>query len=186
MIQIAIRNNIITEQEQELYEYSYETMFARIIGVFTLVAIGFLFNCAFGVIAFCFTFTPIRIYAGGFHARGYAGCYLASVVAFLLIVCVYNVLDVAWVAPLVVVGSMASAIIIFFMSPVADPNKPLDEKESIQYREKARVIIAVEVLAIVIMVNITIFNQIIFFMGAAMTMEAILLIIPYSRKHSRA
>lgn len=181
LISFAISNGIITDEDRELCEYSYGMMFARVLSFATLMVIGLLFGCTFGVLAFFCTFFPVRIYAGGFHSRGYTGCYLASVAAFVSIACIYKFAVGIWVAPLCVLGSVLSGIIIFCTAPIADPNKPLDGRETKKYQEKARLIVSIELLIVVVIAKIPALNQMLFFMSAALIMEAVLLLIPCSK-----
>lgn len=182
LIRFAISNDIITDEDRELCEYSYGMMFARLFSFATLLLIGLLFGSVLGALIFHFTFFPVRIYAGGFHSRGYTGCYLASVAAFVSINCVYKLAEGIWVTPMCVLGSVLSGIIIFCMSPIADPNKPIDEHETKKYQEKARLIVSIELLIIVVIARVPAANQILFFMSAALIMAATLLLIPCSKE----
>lgn len=82
LAEVAIDKQIISSDDKAMYIYAYEAMFARILGWGTLLLLGIFFQRIPGTIAFFIVFFPLRIFAGGYHARNYEKCYMTSTVTF--------------------------------------------------------------------------------------------------------
>lgn len=96
-------------------------------------------------------YMPLRIYAGGYHARTQLRCYISSVV---LIVAVLLAIEfIPWTNFIVITISIVSGLIIFILSPVEDMNKPLDAAEVKVYGKKTRIILGLELCALVLLVG---------------------------------
>lgn len=182
MINAAIAYGTISANERDLYKYAYSMLLATILSWVSMIIIGLVSNCLFGMIAFLFTFFPLRIYAGGFHARGYRSCYWLSITSIFIMVFLSKAITAPLSYVLFVIIGLVASIIIFCISPIADPNKPLEDSEVKKYCEKTRLIVSIEMLTVIIMIQVPTMQQIAFFMCAALIMEAILLLIPCSKR----
>lgn len=75
-----VKNEIIPSDDREIYIYGLKQGFILLVNIFTTFVIGFAFNKTMETIIFLVTYIPLRIYAGGYHARTQMGCYICSVV----------------------------------------------------------------------------------------------------------
>ena len=153
-----INRNIIKEEDKEIYSYGFNQILFMILNFITILIIGILFNMLFETIIFIITYIPIRIYAGGYHARTQTKCYIFSV--FMLISALYIIkLQLMSNILIIILLSIISSIIILSLAPVEDKNKILDEKEIETYRKiaiKNLVIILIFLIVSLILNNIII------------------------------
>lgn len=134
-VNILINNNIIKKEDAEIYSYGFKEMIFIIINVITTLFIGLIFNKVFEVILFMITYIPIRVYAGGYHARTKLRCYIFSVL-MLISVCYILKLYLLKSYLLIVILSIISSSMILYLAPVEDKNKPLDEIEIKVYTKR--------------------------------------------------
>ena len=128
----------IIEQDRQIYSYGIEVGLAMIFNIITTVVIGYAFGMLAESILFLIALIPLRSYTGGFHASAHLKCYLLSAA-----VLIGALLAVKYEAITIFKASIGG-LIILFLSPVQDANKPLDELEKKVYGKKARIIACVE------------------------------------------
>jgi accessory gene regulator B len=176
LAEVAIDKQIISSDDKAMYIYAYEAMFARILGWGTLLLLGIIFQCISGTIAFFIVFFPLRIFAGGYHARNYEKCYMTSTVtfAFLTFGSRFIVSDINPLILIIIVVACLTTILV--LAPVGDENKPLDQFEQIKYGIIAKVIATVEAIVIILMVFEQLNWEIVLFSTSALLLESALLL----------
>lgn len=73
-----IRKGKIAESDADIYEYGYSLMVDKIMIFVISVVIALLLDAVWEVLALCITFIPLRVYSGGYHAKGRWGCMVMS------------------------------------------------------------------------------------------------------------
>lgn len=145
-------NNIIDDERYEICRYGINQLFTTILDFATILLIGFVFNMVLEGIIFTATYIPIRIYAGGYHAKTPQRCWLFSAIMLLIVLCIIkytpNNLFFFW---LYTVLSLISCVIIWTLSPVEDKNKKLDEQETIVYHQRTKYILYAEISLCVVL-----------------------------------
>lgn len=137
-----VQNEIISSEDREIYVYGLKQGFILLINILTILLIGFVFNKNTETIVFLATYIPLRIYAGGYHARTQIGCYIFSVVVIVSVLLAIEFIP--WTNFIYIAISTVSVLIIYILSPVEDMNKPLDAAEVKVYGKKARIILSFE------------------------------------------
>ena len=137
-------NQIIKSDDRELYVYGFNQGLTILLNLVTTLGIGLLFDCTLQLVVFMVAYIPLRSYAGGYHARTPLKCYIVSIMMLIAVsICLRCIaLNHWWYWILVVL----SILLIIFLSPVEDKNKPLDEMEVTVYRKRAIIITMVEVV----------------------------------------
>lgn len=135
LILTLISRNIIKEEDKEIYIYGFNQTLFMMLNFITILIIGLLFNMLMETMIFMITYIPIRIYAGGYHARTQVKCYIFSV--FMLISALYIIkLQLISNKLTIILLSVISSIIILYLAPIEDINKPLDKKEIETYKKR--------------------------------------------------
>lgn len=132
---------IIEKEDLEIYKYGIQQ------GIFTIVnsVITLLTGIVLGVfgqsITLLVSYLPLRMYAGGVHARTATRCFIYThIINFSLL------LVVKWIGtPNFVLWLIAifASLIIYKFSPVEAKNKPLSAEERKLYGNKARKILTI-------------------------------------------
>ena len=149
-----INSNIIKKEDSEIYSYGFKEMLFITLNIITTLFIGLIFNKIFEIILFMITYSAIRVYVGGYHARTKSKCYIFSVL-MLISVCYILKLDLLKSYLLIVILTIISSGMILYLAPVEDENKPLDEIEIKVYTKRTvrNLIIVLVVLGITLMFN---------------------------------
>lgn len=82
---IFLKNNIIEEEDKEIYQYGLEIFTSTFIGMLIVLTIGIFTHQIFETTIFYIVFATIRVYAGGYHASTYFRCKLFFTLNFILI-----------------------------------------------------------------------------------------------------
>lgn len=145
-------NEIIDDERYEICRYGINQLFTTILDFATILLIGFVFNMILEGIIFTAAYIPIRIYAGGYHAKTPQRCWLFSAIMLLIVLCIIkytsNEQFFFWIYTVL---SLISCVMIWTLSPVEDKNKTLDEQENIVYRHRTRSILFLEIILSIIL-----------------------------------
>lgn len=143
-----ITGKIIPAEDKDLYGYGLHQGLIILANIITMVVIGIFFNMVIEGILFTASYAPLRSYAGGYHAKTPIRCYFISIVMIVAILCMIKFL--AWNAPIVVIVTIISTAIIAILAPIEDKNKPLDKLEKSVYKKRTRIILAIELCALIL------------------------------------
>lgn len=143
-----IREKAISTDEKELYLYAFHQMWVLLGNLTIAIVMGILFNHLKESIVFLLAYIPLRSYAGGYHARTPARCFILSV---LLIVVVLSVISIPnWDELMSAIVCFLSTVCIWHLAPIGDENKPLDELETMVYRSRTRKVLGTLILIAII------------------------------------
>lgn len=149
IVDAAIHNGVIEKNDRDLYEYAYSALLEQAITWLTILLISICFHVVMEAAVYAVVFIPMRIYGGGYHARTFWGCYFLSVIVWGVAVIL---LAQVVIGPTLYWGILiASTGVIVFLSPMADPNKPIDNTDRIRYTQIMRILLCIDtVIAIVL------------------------------------
>lgn len=132
---ILERQEIIDEDDREICAYGLRQAFFSVLNAATALLIGFLMKMPVQAVAFTAAYIPIRIYAGGYHASSAEKCWAFSAVMLMSALCIIRIVPDEYQFCITALA-VISGLIIIYMSPVEDSNKPLDKDEIKVYHLK--------------------------------------------------
>lgn len=144
----AISYGIVAEEDRELYEYSFLIMLEQVSIGLSIVLIALIFGVFFETVLYLVLFIPLRIYAGGYHAKTFSGCYIISVGMYLVYVILIKNIDIS--NKFMLISVLISYAIILLLAPVANPNKAMDIKEKKRFQTLVHRLLVVESVAVAI------------------------------------
>jgi len=151
-----VNNKVILEEDYEIYRFGIEMGLSMIASILTTLLIGIVFHMLMESILFLFAFIPLRSYVGGFHASDYRKCYWLSTFAVaILLFTVRFVIQIYSVFYILCIGSVC-VLIMLFLVPVQDPNRPLEEVEIRIYKKRAKIVLGIES---VVMLTLSLIGQ---------------------------
>ena len=182
-----VKRSIISDSDRNLYEFAYLSLIERLISWGTIIVLGTLFDCFLGSIIFTFSFVPLRIYAGGFHAKVYWKCFLISSITFLIVIVFFKNIYSHISTEIILFFLFISIIINIKKAPISDPNRPLNKKEFQNYKLVTRKILLIETIMIIPTSIYNIHNVFPAFTIIAIILEAFLLVINFNKtKHPKS
>lgn len=143
------KQNMIQTDRRNIYKYGINQMFNMLLNIATFLVIGLIFHMTLETIIFTAAYIPLRIYAGGFHAKTPFKCWIVSAVMLIAVLSAIKYADLK----LYVVDILAliGIAVILVLSPVEDKNKPLDELEKKIYKKRCILTFAAELLIFVLL-----------------------------------
>lgn len=148
---ISVNDNI-KEEDKELYKYGLRQGIFIIINLLTTILLGYIFKNVWQAVIFMIAYSPLRVYAGGFHTKTQLRCYIFSI--FLTIAVIYANRYIPETNLNIIIITIISCIMVFSLSPVEDRNKPLDKTERAVYRKRSLYVLLFEVILIVLLLCI--------------------------------
>lgn len=149
-------NKIINSEDMDLYSYGLKQGIIMLVNLLTTLAIGLVFGMLAESIILTAAYIPIRIYSGGYHSRTQLSCYIVSVIITIAELLLIKHLHINIYISLVL--SIVFGLIILFLSPVEDQNKPLDSTEVIVYKKRSRVILLFELSILYLLIYLKVIN----------------------------
>lgn len=166
---ILVKREIIKQEDYEVYQFGIECFIVKAFHIISYLTLGAIFHKLWEVLIFLITFIPLRVYAGGYHAKTPLRCYIISCSAVFTAICVMQNVP-SFVMPYGIVLAVAASLILLFIIPVEAGNKPLDDIEAVYYKKKA-VIMLVSVLGLATVFKLASLNYISFIISLSLVYE---------------
>lgn len=171
-----VEQHIIPAEDHAIYQYGLQQGFVLLLNILTILALGLLNHMLPESVIFLFAYTPLRTFAGGFHARTQLRCYFGGIVLTQAVL-----LAMRWIphTPVIItILGLAAFFIIFALAPVADVNKPLTLKEKTVYRQKAHILL-IGLLAVAVLLYVLHFSALSAAIVISLDALAIMLLLGY-------
>ncbi|MFZ7120464.1 MAG: accessory gene regulator B family protein [Eubacteriaceae bacterium] len=128
IVEIFLKNRIIFVEEVNDFRYGIELLLLIVTDFFIISIIGIVTGYFLELLFFTLGFTPLKIYAGGYHAKTPIGCILLYLCfAFVLIYLTTLIINFAFLWVILVVLQVISIGILYKYAPVESKNKPLSD-----------------------------------------------------------
>lgn len=125
------KNNIVKEQELEIYQYGFEIIISTLLGFLITLLIGFFLQMLFISVVYYVIFVVVRQLTGGYHADSYLKCNLvfSGVSLFTL-----GMTKLCYLSKLYTITFHVLILAIVVLSvckfaPIENPNKLMSEDE---------------------------------------------------------
>lgn len=143
IVKWMLNNQIIEENKAVICRWGISHILDTVFNIVTFLIIGFLFKMPIETIIFTLGYIPLRIYAGGYHAKTPFRCWcLSNIILAVSLVIVQNV-EKCYIA-FGILSLIAIVVLIVFM-PVEDLHKPLDQNDRKKYKKRGVSILAIEI-----------------------------------------
>lgn len=146
-----MKENIASVDEAEIYRFGIEVTllktwhFVSYFGIAVCMRKISEFIIIFGI------FCAFRRNTGGFHAKTRMGCYLFSCLMVMAsLVVTEGEINLAYMCVL----SICELVILGFISPVKNENRPMDEEEIFHFRKRLYIISAIFAAVFIITANL--------------------------------
>lgn len=145
-------SNVISGSDREEYIYGLELLISTIVNLFYLILISFLFGKQQLLIPYLLSFIPVRIFAGGYHARTHWGCVTFTTILYSLALLCVHIVPARLSTQVSYIIALFSLVVILSLSPVAAVNKPLSRGECKIFR-RISLIISTLILTITFVID---------------------------------
>lgn len=143
-----VKGFVQKEEDIEVYAYGLELLISTLASLLAVLILGACFGQFYPAIAFLLAFIPIRTYAGGYHAATHFRCFMTLMVVYgldILLVAYLPQRHIVWIALTV---SIISAVLVYWLSPIPDANKPISMEKRKNYREISIAIVSAQLFLV--------------------------------------
>lgn len=93
IVDFFVKEDIVPEEQREVYQYGVELSVSTLIGLFIVLAIGVLNGRFTESVIFYIVFCLTRAFCGGFHAHSHLLCKVTFICILILVLIMDLVLD---------------------------------------------------------------------------------------------
>jgi Membrane protein putatively involved in post-translational modification of the autoinducing quorum-sensing peptide len=142
--------NAYPHEQIASYKYGFQLMISTIISCICVVVISAFMDSIIMALLFMLSFVPLRMTAGGYHAKHHWSCIWGFNLIFFGFSLLCKYLDMRFTLIYSLFAIIFSSLMVWTFSPVEAPNKPLPDQKKIHNRNHS-LIISSAGLAIVIL-----------------------------------
>ncbi len=127
----------LDDSDKDIYIFGIYQGAILLLNIVTALSIGIILNMFLEIVLYLIFFLPLRIFAGGYHAKTQLRCYIMSTVTNVFILLGIGFLQhnkSIWELLYFII----SFCVVWRLVPVADANKPLLPEEHLKYQKKVR------------------------------------------------
>ena len=129
-----IHKKVVESKERDIYIYGCEALFSAISNLIILIVCGIMTGELISAFIFLFIFVLMRKYCGGYHAQTHLKCnFIFAITTLVILLIVKNnfLIDTF----ILIITLIISDIIIFWLAPIMNKNKPLEQCKIIKFRK---------------------------------------------------
>lgn len=135
-----VAGGVVADEDAEIYEYGLQLLLSTIINILIIILISLTMGQPFVWLFFILAFIPLRITAGGYHAKTNFLCIISFTSTFFIFVLLIQTMELFSSALYFWICALFSLCMVFALSPVQASNKPLTPKEAAHNRKKSLII----------------------------------------------
>ncbi len=149
IVDFFIKEDIVSEEQRDVYQYGVELSISTLIGLFIVLAIGVLSGRFTESIIFYIVFCLTRAFCGGFHAHSHLLCKVTFICILILVLIMDLVLDNIEIYYWFVLY-LYSLIIVCAFAPVENPNKKLTSYDKKRCKITSIILMVVWLVAMIL------------------------------------
>lgn len=134
-----IEQKIISNEDQEIYEYGFELLLADLFNFSVILIIGGIAYQLWPTALYILIFVGLRSVCGGYHAKTHLRCHIGTIGVYILFLLLLNTQTIVGNSLLLLWGDFIAAIPIILFAPIPHANKPLSK--TVRKRNRFRSII---------------------------------------------
>lgn len=141
------KNGVIPNEDIETYQYGLELLLSTTVNIAVMLSLSIVVGHAWLCVPYLAAFVPLRLSAGGYHAKHHFSCILFNAVFYFASLGAVNALSAPAANLACILESCFSLAVIFLFAPVPAKNKPLSAREQ---KRNQRVSLALGFLLLVL------------------------------------
>lgn len=123
------RSGIIHAEDTAAYQYGLELMLSTPLNIAVMFGISIAIGHAWLLVPYLAAFIPLRLSAGGYHAKHHLSCILFNAGIYFAGLSAVIMLPTQAIAIFCIIESSLSLAVIVLFAPAPAKNKPLSERE---------------------------------------------------------
>ena len=128
---------ILKKDDKNICSYGLDILISSVAEVTAILIISLLVNNFRETAVFFAAFIPLRIFAGGYHAKTRMRCFFVSLAVYAVFSVVVRTIPAGKYSLLSIISAPISLAIVLAFAPVVHKNKSASENERKIYRDKS-------------------------------------------------
>ena len=142
------QNEIITNEDEQIYRYGYILLCEVVLNLVIALIIGIVFLKTKEIMFFLCVYIPLRSFCGGWHANKIWKCTIISNAILLLqVYCIENIVNLISSERMLII-CFFNMICVFFLAPIETEKKKISHEERLIYRKKIKVMLVLHLITI--------------------------------------
>lgn len=142
------QNEIITDEDEQIYRYGYILLCEVVLNLAITLVIGIIFSKIKEILFFLCVYIPLRSFCGGWHANKIWKCTIISNAILLLqVYCIENMINFISSEGMLMI-CFFNMICVFFIAPIETEKKKISHDERLVFRKKIKVILGLHLITI--------------------------------------
>ena len=147
-----VKQGIIEAEDSEVYAYSFEIMISTLISFFALLVISVLTGTVVFMLMYLVGFIPMRVVAGGFHAKTHFRCFVTLMIAYFAFLLLLTHIPADFHVHAIAFSMAVSIVSVFLIAPSEDANKPITMDERKHFKKNSRIAIIIYTVVVCLLV----------------------------------
>ena len=122
-------SGVINSGDTEAYQYGLELIMSTLLNIALMLGLSAAMGHVWLLIPYLAAFIPLRLSAGGYHAKQHLACILFNGAVYFAALLIVNALSSREASPFCLLACVVSAAVTFLFAPVPARNKPLSPAE---------------------------------------------------------
>lgn len=144
-------SGLIKKDEIDSCVYGIDIFLSSVSEVLCILCLSVILHNFFETVLFFMAFIPLRIYAGGYHAKTQLKCFMVSVIVYGIFTVVLKILPKECYFFINIVLPLTSLITTWCFAPIVHHNKNVDKYEQKVYRKISIIICLTECFMFVLL-----------------------------------
>lgn len=132
--------DVYSHNKINVYKYGFELLLSTVINLSCILLISIIMGVTIEAIFFCVAFIPLRLAAGGYHAKHHWSCVLEFNMIFLGFAVLQRFISIDFSMHFSFCAVIISSISIWSFAPVEALNKPLKPEQRKRQRNRSLLI----------------------------------------------
>jgi len=140
---------IYDDGDVEVYAYGAELLISSVLQILTVLILGLIIQRRLETVVFLAGFIPLRVFAGGYHAKTHLRCFLGLLFVYAVFLTVLHIIPLEMIVELSLIFTVVSFFPIWIYAPLEDVNRPIGEIQGKKFRKSSLVVYFVQASIIV-------------------------------------
>ena len=142
--------DMYSKEKINVYKYGFELLISTVLNISGILLISIVLGVIEGAVLFCMAFIPLRLAAGGYHAKHHWSCILGFNVIFFGFIMLHLYMNTKYALPYSLAAIAVSALLALSLAPVEAVNKPLKAAQRESQRKKSVLISSINFVLVLL------------------------------------
>ena len=151
IVQVLLQENIIVEQEKEVYVYCFQTMLFQSIVYGTIIILAISSETLLKTVAYYLGLLPIRYTAGGMHTSSHKSCFVLSIAVYLISMVILVLIPETYTQVFGAGCTICAILMVFWAAPVDHKNHIFSPEAKVKYKRQSCLLVSGMAMVFIIM-----------------------------------